>query len=143
MGTLPGTAGHHRPASRRRLIENRPAIDIMQRRDSPQVPHYVDPPCMHDTRVNGAQKGRYYRHEMNDEQHTELLATLNTLQGMVILSGYPSELYTKELKGWTINTTSARINAGRGSATRTECLWINPACTDALHSHGLALEGVA
>ncbi|PZW65232.1 site-specific DNA-adenine methylase [Pseudomonas sp. URMO17WK12:I1] len=125
------------------LIENRPAVDIMQGHDTPNALHYVDPPYMHDTRVRGAQKGRYYRHEMDDAQHAELLATLNTLQGMVVLSGYPSELYTKALEGWTMNTTSARISAGRGGDTRTECLWINPACMDALHSRGLALEGVA
>lgn len=125
------------------LIENRPAIDIMRGHDSPQALHYVDPPYMHDTRVRGAQKGRYYRHEMDDEQHAELLATLNTPQGMVVLSGYPSELYTQALEGWTINRTSARISAGRGGDTRTECLWINPACMNALHSRGLALEGVA
>nr|WP_288467371.1 DNA adenine methylase [uncultured Pseudomonas sp.] len=125
------------------LIENRPAIDIMLAHDSAHALHYVDPPYMHDTRVRGAQKGRYYRHELDDQQHAELLVTLNTLQGMVVLSGYPSELYTKALEGWTINRTSARISAGRGGDTRTECLWINPACMDALHSRGLALEGVA
>lgn len=125
------------------LIENRPAIDIMLAHDSAQALHYVDPPYMHDTRVRGAQKGRYYRYELDDQQHVELLVTLNNLQGMVVLSGYPSELYTQALEGWTMNTTSARISAGRGGDTRTECLWINPACMDALHSRGLALEGVA
>ncbi len=125
------------------LIENRPAVDIMLGHDTPNALHYVDPPYMHDTRVRGAQKGRYYRHELDDQQHAELLATLKTLQGMVVLSGYPSELYSRALEGWTINQTSARISAGRGGDTRTECLWINPACMDALHSRGLALEGVA
>lgn len=125
------------------LIENRPAIDIMLAHDSHQALHYVDPPYMHDTRVRGAQKGRYYRHELDDEQHAELLATLNQLQGMVVLSGYPSELYTNAPACWTMNTTTARISAGRGGDTRTECLWLNPACMDALHQRGLALEGAA
>lgn len=125
------------------LIENRAAIDIMQAHDSPQALHYVDPPYMHDTRVRGAQKGRYYRHELDDDQHAELLATLNQLQGMVVLSGYPSDLYTERLEGWTMNTTTARISAGRGGDTRTECLWINPACMAALQQRGLPLEGAA
>lgn len=124
------------------LIENRPAIDIMLAHDSPQALHYVDPPYMHDTRVRGAQKGRYYRHELDDGQHAELLDMLNTLQGMVVLSGYPSDLYAERLEGWTMNTTSARISAGRGGDTRTECLWLNPACMNALHSRGLPLEEV-
>ncbi|MFI8736551.1 DNA adenine methylase [Ectopseudomonas toyotomiensis] len=125
------------------LIENRTAIDIMQAHDSPQALHYVDPPYMHDTRVRGAQKGRYYRHELDDNQHAELLATLNQLQGMVVLSGYPSELYRECLEGWTMNSTSARISAGRGGDTRTECLWISPACMAALQQRGLPLEGAA
>lgn len=125
------------------LIENRPAIDIMLAHDSAQALHYVDPPYMHDTRVRGAQKGRYYRHELDDEQHADLLATLNTLQGMVVLSGYPSQLYAEALKGWTMNSTQARISAGRGGDTRTECLWINPACMAALQRRGLPLEGAA
>lgn len=125
------------------LIENRPAIDIMRAHDSPQALHYVDPPYMHDTRVRGAQKGRYYRHELDDAQHAELLGVLNTLQGMVVLSGYPSELYKACLEGWTMNTTTARISAGRGGDTRTECLWVNPACMAALQQRGLPLEGAA
>lgn len=125
------------------LIENRPAADVMLAHDTPATLHYVDPPYMHATRVAGSEKGRYYRHELSDRQHAELLDTLNCLQGMVVLSGYPSELYRTGLKGWTMNTTTARISAGRGGSTRQECLWLNHTCMDALHQRGLALEGVA
>ncbi|TLX52836.1 DNA adenine methylase, partial [Stutzerimonas nosocomialis] len=124
------------------LIECRPAIDIMQAHDSPTALHYVDPPYLHGTRVRGAQKGRYYRHELDDVQHAELLATLLQLEGMVVLSGYPSDLYDDTLQGWTKATTTARISAGRGGDTRTECLWLNPACLEALNSRGLPLEAV-
>lgn len=125
------------------LIENRPANDIMVAHDSPLALHYVDPPYMHGTRVNGAAKGRYYRHELDDEQHAELLATLVRLQGMVVLSGYPTDLYDEALQGWTKATTTARISAGRGGDTRTECLWLNPACMAALNQRGLPLEVAA
>ena len=125
------------------LIENRPATEVMLAHDAPDTLHYIDPPYIHDTRVRGAQKGRYYRHELSDREHAELLATLKTLRGMVVVSGYPSDLYKTELDTWTMNTTSSRISAGRGGSTRQECLWINPACMDALHQRGLALEGAA
>lgn len=125
------------------LVEHRPATEVMLAHDAADTLHYVDPPYMHDTRVRGAQKGRYYRHELSDREHAELLATLKTLRGMVVVSGYPSNLYEYELANWTMNTTSARISAGRGGSTRQECLWINPACMDALHQRGLALEGAA
>lgn len=125
------------------LIENRPALDVIRQHDSTSALHYVDPPYMHSTRVQGAQKGRYYRHEMTDEAHLELLETLKSLAGMVIVSGYPCELYNETLKGWAVNTTQARIAAFRGTAARTECLWINPACMAALQQSGLPLESTA
>lgn len=122
------------------LIENRTAVDIMLAHDAPETLHYVDPPYMHETRVRGAQKGRYYRHELDDQQHHDLLATLKGLTGFVVVSGYPSDLYVEQLKDWKMTTTSARISAGRGGSTRTEALWINPAAWDALHHRGLPLE---
>lgn len=125
------------------LIENRPATEVLLAHDAPDTLHYIDPPYMHNTRVNGAAKGRYYRHEMSDREHVELLDILKTLRGFVVLSGYPSELYQSALSDWTMNVTTARISAGRGGSTRQECLWINPACMDALHQRGLGLEGVA
>lgn len=110
------------------LIENRPAIEVMRAHDTRQTLHYVDPPYMHDTRYMGAKHGRYYRHEMTDVQHIELLNALLELEGMVVVSGYPCELYDDLLTGWQRHETSARISAGRGTATRTECIWLSPAC---------------
>ena len=112
------------------LIENRPAIEVIRAHDAPSTLHYVDPPYVHDTRYKGASNGRYYRHEMDDVEHRDLLRSLLELEGMVALSGYPSDLYMDMLSGWTHYTTSARISAGRGTASRTECIWLNPACVD-------------
>lgn len=111
------------------LIENKAAIDVMREHDSPTTLHYVDPPYMHSTRVIGRGKARYYKHEMSDEQHTELLSFIQTLAGMVIISGYRSDLYEQYLSGWQKRSTKSRINAGRGGAVRIECVWINPACS--------------
>ncbi|WP_407410784.1 DNA adenine methylase [Acinetobacter sp.] len=109
------------------LIENRPAIQILKDHDAETTLHYVDPPYVHDTRYAGAKTGRVYRHEMNDDQHTELLETLLGLKGMVMLSGYQSDLYDDVLTGWKKVEIKARISSGRGTDTRTECLWMNPA----------------
>ncbi|MEE9872255.1 MAG: hypothetical protein PBV86_15925 [Delftia lacustris] len=51
---------------------------------------------------------------------------------MVVLSGYPSELYERELAEWQVHTTGTRISAGRGTAVKTEALWLNPACQQRL-----------
>lgn len=109
------------------LIENRPAIEVMAQHDGPDTLHFVDPPYVHSTRVMGAGKAGYYRHEMTDEQHIELLDFLNTLTGMVVLAGYRSELYDSRLQGWTRDETQARASAGRGGVARTEVLWLNDA----------------
>lgn len=113
------------------LIENRPAIDVMRQHDAPDTLHFVDPPYLPETRQIRS-SSRYYRHEMTPEQHAELLDALDGLQGCVVLSGYPSELYNTMLAGWTTHTTQARIAAHRGTGTRTEVVWLNPACTAAL-----------
>lgn len=112
------------------LIENRPAVDVLQQHDSPETLHFVDPPYVHSTRVLRSQGG--YRHEMTDEDHVELLDVLQGLQGMVVLSGYATDMYTLALPGWTAYSTTSRISSGRGTGIRTEVVWLNPACGDAL-----------
>jgi DNA adenine methylase len=114
------------------LIECRPAIDVLRQHDSPSTLHYVDPPYLHATRNRGAHHGRYYRHEMSDQDHAELLMALLELEGFVVLSSYPSALYDELLRGWIQCRTEARISAGRGTALRTEVVWINQACHAAL-----------
>lgn len=121
------------------LIENRPAIEVMQQHDTAQTLHYVDPPYVHSTRVMQSGKAGYYRHEMSIADHQELLAALQSLRGMVVVSGYRTELYDDTLSGWQRVETTSRISAGRGGAIRTECLWISPSTTDGGHQIGLAL----
>lgn len=121
------------------LIENRPAIEVITAHDAATTLHYVDPPYVHDTRYKGASTGRYYRHEMDDTQHQRLLDVLLELEGMVVLSGYPSDLYSDLLADWRCYSTSARISAGRGTASRTECIWLNPACAERGSQIGLDL----
>lgn len=74
---------------------------------------------------------------MTDDDHAELLAALRELKGMVIVTGYASDLYADALAGWRVESTQSRMSAGRGTALRTETLWMNRACEQALGSmHG-------
>jgi DNA adenine methylase len=109
------------------LIENRPALDVMQQHDSPSTLHFVDPPYMHETRVMTGNR-RTYNHELTDLDHVELIEGLLELEGFVVLSGYGSPLYRDRLDGWICHTTKARISAGRGTAIREEMVWLNPRC---------------
>ena len=114
------------------LIENRPAMEIMQQHDDRETLHFVDPPYVHSTRELKSVTG-VYRHELSDREHLQLLESLLELKGMVVLSGYDSELYREKLKGWETHTTESRISAGRGTAVRNEFVWLNPATSEALH----------
>ncbi|MFG6654961.1 DNA adenine methylase [Scandinavium sp. M-37] len=108
------------------LVENRGAIQCMRDHDTISTLHFVDPPYIHDTRVEVA-KNSAYRFEMTNAEHAELLAAMNSLQGMVIVSGYDSELYNDTLRGWKRVTRTTAANGCSGSVQRTECLWINQA----------------
>lgn len=102
-------------------IEKRPAIDVMAQHDGPDTLHYVDPPYMPETRA-APEIG--YAVELDVAGHRSLITALRKLSGMVVLSGYPSELYCRELADWKYEEMPARDDRAR---ERTEALWRNPA----------------
>ena len=98
-------------------IENRHALDLIRKFNHDNVLIYADPPYLLETRG-----GKQYRHEMTEQDHLDLLDALKQHKGPVILSGYPSEMYDRELCGWSvIHRKSYNQNADR----RTEVLWCN------------------
>ncbi|WP_421849789.1 DNA adenine methylase [Oricola sp.] len=114
------------------VIENRDARDVMAAHDSGETLHYVDPPYLPETRARGNKYDlawRMYRHELSRKDHERLLAFLDGLAGMVVLSGYPHPLYDAALAGWR---RVERLAHADGARERTEVLWINPACAAAL-----------
>lgn len=106
------------------IIECREATDILKQHDGPEVLHYLDPPYVHKTRkrIHGNLHG--YNHEMSDEQHIGLAEVVRDLKGMVILSGYTSELYDQLYSKWY---RIDRKTFGDGASPRTEVLWLNEA----------------
>jgi DNA adenine methylase len=84
---------------------------------------YLDPPYLHQTR----ETTDAYALEMSEADHRDLLAVLRQVEGKVMLSGYPSDLYDAELAGWTRHEMAAPNHAsgGRTKRTMTECLWCN------------------
>lgn len=105
------------------IIENKEAIEVLNQHDSEDTLHYVDPPYVHETR--NTKSGFAYEFEMTNDDHIELGKTLNQLAGMVIVSGYDSEMYNDIYSGWTVVRRDALAD---GAKKRTEVLWINDAC---------------
>ncbi len=111
------------------LIEHRPATSVIMQHDAPTTLHYVDPPYLLSTRSGHRwPSDKYYRHEMTDWQHMDLLACLKNLQGMVIVSGFHSAMYAAELADWTEYSCNSRGNARRGAKINREVVWLNPKC---------------
>ena len=98
-------------------IEQRPALELIRKFNHDNVLIYADPPYLLNTRG-----GKQYRYEMTEQDHVELLDTLKQHKGTVILSGYPSELYSRELSGWNVIT---RKSYNQNADQRTEVLWCN------------------
>lgn len=117
------------------VIECRPAYEIIAHQDTPETLFYVDPPYPLETRNsmrNRGDLGRAYAHEMTTEDHTALADQLREVRGMVVLSGYACPLYDDDLyHDWFRVDREAWADGGR---KRTEVLWLNRACFDALES---------
>lgn len=112
-------------------IESRDALRVMRSADKPGALFYVDPPYPHSTR--GSTKGvrQKYAVELTDDDHRALAECLRELKGMVVLSGYPCDLYDRELfSGWERHERDALAD---GARARTEVVWLNKACSEALH----------
>lgn len=98
-------------------IENRPAVELIQRFNFPNVLIYLDPPYVLSTR-----HGKQYRFEMDDKDHNDLMDVCLAHKGPVILSGYDNALYNDRLKVWHREETSCYSQSRK--KTR-EILWMN------------------
>lgn len=115
------------------VIENRDAFEIMERYNTRETLYYMDPPYCHSTRtaITGRSTGMQgYAHEMTDDDHRRLAGVLHDVKGMVVLSGYPSDLYDKALyPDWF---RYERPHVADGGNARTEVVWLNQRCQAAL-----------
>lgn len=134
-GTTPAADWVNYPAALRHIveriigvvIENRDAATVMSAHDGAETLHYVDPPYPLELRNPGNphDQKHMYRHELTSADHDRLLAFLRTLEGFVVLSGYPTARYDDALPGWGRFECEAMAD---GARPRTEVLWINQAC---------------
>lgn len=88
---------------------------------------YCDPPYLMETRTSG----RIYRHEFSDLQHRQLLRLIKELPCRVLISGYGSSLYSRELKGWRVHSYMGQTRGG----PRKEYIWFNYPEPDVLHDY--------
>ena len=136
-------------------VESICALDLVDRYDTPDTLHYLDPPYVTTSRASA---GRLYAHEQDDGHHRDLVDLLLRVRGMAVLSGYPSDVYDPLVEaGWrTVDKAAAASLAGRtrrsgiqgaGAASesgrRTERLWISPRALERLRAEGRCPPGLA
>lgn len=122
-------------ADRLRLatIQSKDAVDLIAEFDDPKCLIYADPPYVPATRSAKRTKAgdayHAYAVEMSERDHLRMLETMAASRAMIVLSGYPCDLYDTALPDWR------RVDTERMAyrqVAKTECLWINPAATSAL-----------
>lgn len=114
-------------------IENRDALEVVQRYDDVDGVIYCDPPYLGTTRTSqrdGRRPAGDYVHEFHsDEQHRALAEALSVARATVFVSGYHSLLYDEIYAGW--HSTSRRVlrrsSNGRSGANNhaVEVIWSN------------------
>lgn len=104
-------------------IFNKSALEVIKTFNTKNVLIYADPPYLHDTRTSK----NVYNNEMDIDAHIELSRTLNRFPGKVVLSGYPSPLYTRLYKDWKCERKKIANHASQAKAkdVKTEMLWKN------------------
>lgn len=98
-------------------IENRPALEVIERFNYSNVFMYIDPPY-----VLGTRTGKQYKHEMSDADHEELLKLLLQSKAKIMISGYESDLYNEYLSKWEKTQFSSCAEFGK---PRLETVWLN------------------
>ena len=98
-------------------IECRPALEVIQRFDYPNVFMYIDPPYLLEARW-----GKQYKHEMTEADHEELLKIILQSKAKIMISGYESEMYNEYLQGWHKEYFASCAEQGK---PRQEVVWLN------------------
>lgn len=98
-------------------IENRPALEVIERFNYTQVFMYLDPPY-----VLGTRSGKQYMHEMTDAEHEELLQMILQSRAKIMISGYETDMYNDYLSGWEKRQFSSCAEHGK---PRIEIVWMN------------------
>lgn len=123
---------------RRIQVEHEDFGGVISRYDKPHTLFYCDPPYLLATRNSG----NVYTHEFNVADHERLADSLHGVEGMAIVSGYPSPLYDELFAGWHQLTKETRkwanIQGQREKAT--ECLWLNPRLTRVLQNEARVMN---
>jgi len=108
-------------------IENRDALEVIGRYDTPWTLFYFDPPYPAETRSHKNE----YTYEATTDFHRRAAISLQNVEGYAVISGYMCPLYVElyQAPGWKRVDKEAQTNSG---GRRIESLWLSPRTVEAL-----------
>lgn len=101
------------------IVENKDALDIIDRYDDVDTLMYLDPPYVHSTRKSSTS----YENEMDDSEHKALIQKVLNGKSKFIISGYNCSIYD-DLNN-SIKWTRIDLKSQSTSSDSIESLWIN------------------
>lgn len=106
-------------------VEHGDFARVMATFDGKATLFYLDPPYLPETRCSHG-----YRHEMTLEDHARLLNAARAVAGMVMISGYRSDLYDAALADWRrVERPVFNCSTKQVREKRVECIWLSPNAT--------------
>ena len=103
---------------RNAVVENKDALDLIQKYDDNDVFFYLDPPYVHSTRKS-TQK---YMIEMSDKDHEKMVDLILKQKAKIMLSGYDNDIYNKLVENKWNKLELESPNTGSDSI---EYVWLN------------------
>jgi len=115
------------------IIENTNGLNLIKKWNKyKNTLFYIDPPYL---RSLSNKNTHTYLFDMNEMDHKRLLEVLLNVNSMIVLSGYPNELYDDMLSDWhRVERDHYAGGNNGGRLPRTEVLWINQICWKKLKS---------
>ncbi len=106
------------------VIENKPALELIQRHTEEGTLIYLDPPYPHSTRSGkrNCHVDHGYSFELTDEDHCELAMAAREHSAKIMVSGYRCDLYDALYGDWRRVDRDAMAD---GARPRVESLWMN------------------
>lgn len=123
LSAVEGLPAVHERLKRVLIVGPKPALQVIEEFDTIDTCTYIDPPYLPET----VESPDVYQHGMTRADHIELLKLLKSCKSKILLSGYPSELYSSMLRGWRCMTFDIANHSAGGKLKerKQECVWMN------------------